>query len=71
MNHAATQQGIAQNHQRQRDQSLKRSISGLDDAQWKSVAGLAPGQALVSFTSLTRPLMVAVDTAPSHVRVTD
>jgi uncharacterized protein len=50
---------------------LKRSITGIDEAQWKSVAGLAQGQALVSFTSMTRPLMVAVDPSPSHVRMTD
>jgi DNA helicase HerA-like ATPase len=50
---------------------LKRSISGLDDAQWRIVPGLAQGQAVVSFTSMTRPLMVAIDPSPSHVRMTD
>ena len=50
---------------------LKRSIVGIDDAQWRHVAGLAPGQAMVSFTSMTRPLMVAIDPSPSHVRLTD
>lgn len=50
---------------------LKRSISGLDEAQWRIVPGLAQGQAVVSFTSMTRPLMVAVDPSPSHVRMTD
>ena len=50
---------------------LKRSISGLDEAQWRSVPGLAQGQAVVSFTSMTRPLMVAMDPSPSHVRMTD
>lgn len=50
---------------------LKRSISGLDEAQWRIVPGLAQGQAVVSFTSMTRPLMVAIDPSPSHVRMTD
>jgi uncharacterized protein len=50
---------------------LKRSISGLDEGQWRSVPGLAQGQAVVSFTSMTRPLMVAIDPSPSHVRMTD
>lgn len=50
---------------------LKRSISGLDEAQWRSVPGLAQGQAIVSLTSMTRPLMVAIDPSPSHVRMTD
>lgn len=50
---------------------LKRSIAGLDPAQWSSVSGLAQGQAIVSFTSMTRPLLVAVDPSPSHVRMTE
>jgi uncharacterized protein len=50
---------------------LKRSISGLDDGQWRVVPGLAQGQAVVSFTSMTRPLLVAIDPSPSHVRMTD
>lgn len=50
---------------------LKRSITGLDAAQWNSVPGLAQGQALVSFTSMTRPLLVSIDPSPSHVRMTD
>jgi DNA helicase HerA-like ATPase len=50
---------------------LKRSITGLDSAQWNTVPGLAQGQALVSFTSMTRPLLVSIDPSPSHVRMTD
>jgi DNA helicase HerA-like ATPase len=50
---------------------LKRSITGLDSAQWNAVPGLAQGQALVSFTSMTRPLLVSIDPSPSHVRMTD
>lgn len=50
---------------------LKRSIWGLDEAQWRSVPSLAQGQAVVSFTSMTRPLTVAIDPSPSHVHMTD
>jgi hypothetical protein len=35
------------------------------------VPGLASGPALVSLTSMTRPLMVAIDPTPSHLRLTD
>jgi len=40
---------------------LRRSIGGIDDALWSRLPGLAPGQAIVSFTSLARPLLVAID----------
>ena len=32
---------------------------------------LAPGQAIVSFTSMTRPLLVAIDPAPCLLRMID
>src|SRR3712207_5523318 len=50
---------------------LKGSIAGIDDALWQRLPGLAPGQAIVSFTSMARPLMVAVDPAPSKLRMID
>jgi uncharacterized protein len=43
---------------------LRRSIGGIDDSLWGRLPNLAPGQAVVSFTSLTRPLLVAVDPTP-------
>lgn len=46
---------------------LKRSISGIDKGQWNMVSGLAPGQALVSLTSLTRPLLVSIDPTPCRL----
>ncbi len=48
---------------------LRRSISGIDKAQWGIVPGLAPGQALVSLTSVARPLLVSVDPTPSRLRL--
>lgn len=50
---------------------LRKSISGPDKGQWGMVPGLAAGQALVSLASMTRPLMVAVDPTPSHLRLTE
>ncbi len=46
---------------------LKRSISGIDKGLWNMVSGLAPGQALVSLTSMTRPLLVAIDPTPCRL----
>jgi len=43
---------------------MQKSIGSIDVSLWNRVARLAPGQALVSFASFTRPLMVAIDPAP-------
>ena len=43
---------------------LKRSIGGINDALWRHLSSLAPGQALVSFTTLGRPLQVSMDPTP-------
>ncbi|MBA7606717.1 hypothetical protein ES703_13867 [subsurface metagenome] len=43
---------------------LRRSIGGIDDSLWDRLPALAPGQAVVSFTSLTRSLLVAIDPTP-------
>lgn len=50
---------------------LRASIPGIDDALWARLPGLAPGQAIASFTSMARPLLVAVDPAPSKLRMVD
>jgi len=43
---------------------LRRSIGGVDDSLWSTLPNLAPGQAVVSFSNLSRPLMVAIDPTP-------
>ncbi|MBE0448497.1 MAG: ATP-binding protein [Actinobacteria bacterium] len=48
---------------------LRRSISGIDKSQWGIVPGLAPGQALVSLTSMARPLLVSIDPTPCRLRL--
>ena len=50
---------------------LRKSVSGIDKGQWGMIPGLAPGQALVSLTSLTRPLLVAIDPAPCKLRLVE
>jgi DNA helicase HerA-like ATPase len=47
---------------------LRKSISGIDKSQWGMVPGLAPGQALVSLTSMARPLLVSIDPTPCKLR---
>lgn len=43
---------------------MQKSVGSIDESLWSRVSRLAPGQALVSFSNFTRPLMVAVDPAP-------
>jgi DNA helicase HerA-like ATPase len=50
---------------------LQRAISGIDASLWTRLPGLAPGQAIVSFTSLSRPLLTAIDPAPCKLRMVE
>jgi DNA helicase HerA-like ATPase len=50
---------------------LKRSIGGIDEALWDKLPNLAPGQAIVSVTSIARPLLVAIDPTPCQLRMVD
>jgi uncharacterized protein len=50
---------------------LKRSIGGIDDRQWDQLPNLAPGQAIVSMTSMSRPLLVAIHPTPCKLRMVD
>lgn len=43
---------------------MQKSIGSIDSSLWNRVPRLAPGQALASFASFTRPLMVTIDPAP-------
>ncbi|MFL6112274.1 MAG: ATP-binding protein [Catenulispora sp.] len=51
--------------------SLRHVIPGIDEAQWRRLPALAPGQAVVSFTHMARPLLTAVDPAPCRLRMVD
>lgn len=50
---------------------LKRSIGGIDEGLWSRLPSLAPGQAIVSMTSMARPLLVAIDPTPCKLRMVD
>jgi DNA helicase HerA-like ATPase len=43
---------------------MQKTVGSIDQSLWNRVPRLAPGQALVSFASFARPLMVAIDPAP-------
>lgn len=50
---------------------LKRSIGGINEGLWRQLPSLAAGQAIVSFTSLARPLQVTIDPTPCKLLMID
>jgi uncharacterized protein len=50
---------------------LKQTVPGIDQSLWRRLPGLAPGQAIVSVTGMTRPLLVAVDPTPAKLRMVE
>jgi uncharacterized protein len=52
-------------------QTLRKTVSGIDEGLWDRLPGLAPGQAIVSFPHMTRPLLISVDPAPAKLRLVD
>lgn len=46
---------------------LKRSIGGINEGLWRQIPSLAPGQAIVSFTTQARPLLVTIDPTPCRL----
>jgi uncharacterized protein len=51
--------------------TLHRTVSGIDEGLWNRLSGLAPGQAVVSFPHMTRPLLVSIDPTPAKLRMID
>ena len=51
--------------------TLRRTVSGIDEGLWNRLPGLAPGQAIVSFPHMARPLLVSIDPTPSELRLVD
>jgi hypothetical protein len=50
---------------------LRKTISNMDEGLWTRLPGLAPGQAIVSFTHMTRPLLTSIDPAGAKLRMVD
>jgi uncharacterized protein len=61
--HRVTDPGVVAN--------LKRMVPGVDTGLWDRLPGLAPGQAIVAFPHLTRPLLASMDPAPGQLRLVD
>jgi uncharacterized protein len=51
--------------------TLRRTVGGIDEGLCNRLPGLAPGQAIVSFPHMARPLLVAVDPSPAELRLVD
>jgi DNA helicase HerA-like ATPase len=51
--------------------NLRRSVSGIDAGLWDRLPGLAPGQAIVSFPHMARPLLASIDPSPAELRLVD
>jgi len=51
--------------------TLKRTVGDVDEGLWARLSGLAPGQAIVSFPHMTRPLLISVDPSPAKLRLVD
>src|SRR5262249_40535260 len=49
--------------------TLRKTIGGIDENQWDCLPSLAPGQAVVSFTHMTRPLLVSVAPTSCNLRL--
>lgn len=50
---------------------LKKNIGGFNENQWRHLTTLAPGQALCSFGSWSRPLQVSIDPSPCKLLMID
>jgi DNA helicase HerA-like ATPase len=50
---------------------LKSYIPNSDDSLWRLVRGLGPGQSLVSFTHMRRPVIAAIDPSPARLLMAD
>jgi uncharacterized protein len=51
--------------------TLERVVPGIEKSLWQRLPGLAPGQAIVSFPHMTRPLLIAVDPTPCKLRMVE
>ncbi len=51
--------------------TLRQTVAGVDDSLWSRLPGLAPGQAVVSFGHMTRPVLTSIDPSASKLRMVD
>lgn len=51
--------------------TLRKTVGGIDDSLWNRLSALAPGQAIVSFPHMARPLLASIDPTPAELRMVD
>jgi DNA helicase HerA-like ATPase len=52
-------------------QSLRHTVSGVDESLWARLPGLTPGQAVVSFGHMSRPVLASIDPPAAKLRMVD
>jgi DNA helicase HerA-like ATPase len=52
-------------------QSLRHTVCGVDEALWARLPGLTPGQAVVSFGHMSRPVLASIDPPAAKLRMVD
>jgi hypothetical protein len=52
-------------------QRLRKVVPMVTDATWNSLPNLSPGQAVCSFTHISRPVVVGIDPSPCKLRMVD
>ncbi len=50
---------------------LKGSVGSIPDSMWRSLPSLAPGQAIASFTTLSRAIQMTIDPTPCKLLMVD
>ncbi|MFO0808617.1 MAG: ATP-binding protein [Gemmataceae bacterium] len=50
---------------------LKKSVGGIDEGLWSRLPTLAPGQAVVSFPHMLKPLLTSIDPSPAKLRLAE
>lgn len=61
--HKITDEGVVR--------TLRKMVPGIEDSLWQKLPGLSPGQAIVSFGHMARPLLTTIDPAPCKMRMID
>jgi DNA helicase HerA-like ATPase len=51
--------------------ALRHTVSGVDDSLWARLPGLTPGQAVVSFGHMARPVLASIDPPAAKLRMVD
>jgi hypothetical protein len=48
---------------------LRRTLPAIDQSLWRTLANLQPGQAVVTFTHMRRPILTTINPSPYRLRL--